>query len=156
MSASARAGVGVGVTFGIVSIASAAGFYLWRRRRNQKYESNKRGGGLFRFNRSKTAKSDAEWEIGDAETVEILRGASARTVSRSDSRSTRPSRDGSGGSGGDTGKLQILKVGMRVPTRPNPALTSNPPISPSEFPTPPSSRGYLGSEQKASGWPLSV
>lgn len=81
-------------------------------------------------------------------------------MSRSDSRSTatRPSRDGGRGGEGFGEKvkpaLQIVKVGMRVPERPNLALTSNPPMpSPSQFPTPPSSRGKTDADQNAS-WPL--
>jgi hypothetical protein len=153
--------MGVGVTFGIISIAGMAGFYLWRRRQNQRYERDLGSGGLggfFMLNR-KNSKADAEWEVGNAEKVEIVRGASARTVSRSDS-SRKSSRDGgSRDGGGEKVGLSILKVGMRVPERPNPALTSNPPMpSPSQFPSPPSSRGTMSSlnekERKTSSWPL--
>lgn len=128
----------------------------------------------------KGEKSDPEWEIASAEKVEIVRGASARTVSRSDS-SRGPSRDGDGNgnagprnnstssasgprnnSTGAGGRQMVgsgvLKVGMKVgvPERKNVALTSNPPIpSPSQFPTPPSSSsGSLGSEKKTNSWPL--
>lgn len=194
MSSSAKAGMGIGVTFGLLSIASVTGLYLWRRRKNQRYNRSSPGGGgsgdglggffsfTRRFTRENEKKDDAEWEIASAEKVEIVRGASARTLSRSDSsRSGRPSRDGydvflgrdiegeeaKGAAAGDKGiALQILKVGMKVPARverPNPALTSNPPsflgprtmpTSPSMFPSPPSSRGTLGSEKKTSSWPL--
>ncbi|KAF2276991.1 uncharacterized protein EI97DRAFT_441760 [Westerdykella ornata] len=174
MSASARGGVGVGVAFAIISIAGLTGFILWRRYRNRHHwRKNNQAtvGGLgrfFPFNRTRTSKTDAEWEIGDAEKVEILRGASARTVSRSDSsRSMRPSGDmegrkaEDGSRSGPKPKLQIVKVGMWVPDRPHPALTSNPPlVSPSQFPRPPSGSsgsggsGGGGGGRKTSSWPL--
>lgn len=104
-------------------------------------------------------------EICNAEKVEIVRGASERTVSSRNGSYTR----GTGSLGRPGGEveptsgpkpgLQIVKVGMRVPER-NEALTSNPPLlpsepSPSQFPTPPGSRGFgLGEERKASNWPL--
>lgn len=109
--------------------------------------------------RQRTSKDDTEWEIVDAEKVEIVRGAEARTVSRSDSRGTLPSRDGAGADGTKLPQvgLHIVKVGMRLPDRTHPALTSNPPmVSPSEFPTPPSTRGYEGGSENRGSWPLPV
>jgi hypothetical protein len=188
MSASAKAGMGVGVTFGILSIAGAAGFYLWRRRQNKHYarQNSSSGGGLgglFSLNwRGEKKGKDDEWEIASAEKVEIVRGASARTLSRSDSRSTAhptitpspPSSSGTGGRNVGAGVgLEVVKVGMKVPDRKmihrdlgQAALRSNPPgpalglpVSPSAFPSPPSSSGSgggrsLASETKTSSWPL--
>ncbi|KAF2189175.1 hypothetical protein K469DRAFT_701764 [Zopfia rhizophila CBS 207.26] len=142
MSTSAKAGMGVGITFGILSVASISGFYLYRRRRNQRYGRDNTGGlgGFFILNR-KTAKSDDEWQIRSAEKVEIVRGASAKSVrtgSRSDSRGS--------GDGGKRVGLEVLKVGMRVPDRrPNPALTSNPPST---------SSSNMSKEEKTTSWPL--
>ncbi|KAF2661958.1 hypothetical protein K491DRAFT_673487 [Lophiostoma macrostomum CBS 122681] len=188
MSASAKAGMGVGVTFGILSVAGAAGFYLWRRRQNRHYarQNSSNGGGLggfFNLNWKGDKKGkDDEWEIASAEKVEIVRGASARTLSRSDSRSTAhptitptpPSSSGNGGRNvGPGAGMEVLKVGMKVPDRKliggdlgQAALRSNPPgpavglpVSPSAFPSPPSSRGSgvggtLATEKKTNSWPL--
>lgn len=184
MSASAQAGMGVGITFGVLSVAGATGLYLWRRRRNQRFDRStrsgrRRGGGLggfFRMRSPFNSKHDAEWSIESAEQVEIVRGASARSVSTGGSRGdSRGSADGkpssaaagAGGTGNEKIGLEVLKIGMRVPDRkPNPALTSNPPVSPGQFPTPPSSRGSASAgapapaegaerkEGKTSSWPL--
>jgi hypothetical protein len=181
MSAAEQAGMGIGITFGILSIAGATGLYLWRRRRNQCLERdglprNNATGGLGRFfklnSRADTPSNhDPEWSVeSSASKVEIMRGGSLRSIRtgtglHSDTPpstfplpgTTRPplsfsqSTAGGGGAG-----LEVLKVGMRIPDRKhNLALTSNPPISPSVFPTPPNSSGKdKKSGGSTSSWPL--
>lgn len=168
MSASQQAGMGVGITFGILSVAGVTGVYLWRRRRNQRLArdtySRSGGGGLggfFKLRSRTDSKNDPEWSIESASKVEIMHGGSAKSVrtgSRSDSRGSLSPIGVSAPLPEKVG-LEVLKVGMKVPDRkPNPALTSNPPVSPSAFPSPPSSRGSpdggARKEGKTSSWPL--
>ncbi|KAH7138458.1 hypothetical protein B0J11DRAFT_500678 [Dendryphion nanum] len=149
MNSSTRAGIGIGVTLSIVSIAAIAGIFLYRRRRNRRHARtdippSSRGfgsfGGFLLLNRDKSSSqpSDQEWIIESAEKVEIVRGASARTLSRSDSRSRVSATPNE--------NVGVLKVGMtimsseaeaearreRVGNLYNAALTSNPPSLPEE------------------------
>lgn len=79
-----------------------------------------------------------EWEIASAEQVEIVRGASARTVSRSESRSKEMGgamAEEEGGGKGTKGESyeEIMKVGLQIPEAtwaPNSALNSHPPSWP--------------------------
>ncbi|KAF2017533.1 hypothetical protein BU24DRAFT_152190 [Aaosphaeria arxii CBS 175.79] len=181
MSASARAGVGVGVTLGIIGIASVTGLYLYRRRKNRlstrkggeiSSSQHRRWGGGFGFkryfmlSRGKNTPKDTEWSIESAAHVEIVRGANARTISRSDSNSNS-NRDDTPPP--PTREEGVLKVGMTVPIveryYKNPALTSNPPslpndspLSPSAFPKPPRTYGNnintKHRNDKTGSWPL--
>ncbi|KAF2268276.1 hypothetical protein CC78DRAFT_589293 [Lojkania enalia] len=146
MSPAARAGLGVGISFGLISIASIIGLYIYRRRKSRvplssasHTSSSDLLGGFFHFARTKTRDDDAEWSIHSAEKIEIVRGASSvRTGSRSDSRGSAISSSG-GGKG-----IKIERVGLDVfPERrtPNPALTSNPVVG-----SPP--------DIKKASWPL--
>ncbi|KAF2006731.1 hypothetical protein P154DRAFT_615430 [Amniculicola lignicola CBS 123094] len=141
MSPSARAGLGLGVTFGLISVASITGFYLYRRYMNKHQPSRtsariplwKPKRGWFNFRKDKSPPKDIEWEIASAEKVEIVRGASARTMNRSDSKRE-------GGNGGIVGEgnsegpyVEIMRVGLQIPERtrpPNSGLNMHPPSWP--------------------------
>lgn len=169
MSPSARAGVGVGITFGVLSIAGMAGLYLWRRHRNQQGHDDKTTseqcnilGKFFGLKKYKDNKQDPEWSIESAEKVPIvknMRAQSVSTVSRSDSRSSDTPRPGTGSVGTNTSVVPPRRnVGLS-----NTALRSHP-ITPdaSAFPIPPSftvntkmsENVPKEKEQKSGNWPL--
>jgi hypothetical protein len=100
MSAMVQVGMGIGITFGAMSLAGVAGLYLWRRRRNsrdsngnnnhsEKADYRDRLAKVFSFKRHRDTKDDAEWSIESAEKISIvknMRVQSVNTVSRSNSR----------------------------------------------------------------------
>ncbi|KAJ4358258.1 uncharacterized protein N0V89_002838 [Didymosphaeria variabile] len=170
LSPGEKAGVGVGITFAVLVIAGAIAYELFRRRKMKARE--RRGGetdsqdpgpprrnfalkSFFGPNNNHEKRSDPEWSIESAEEMSIVRAGSVKSV-ESQARPITPPlpslpsgpRFGLAGSG-----TEVVKVGMTVPERkPTPkladmALRSNPPVSPSSFPSPPRA-GKTGS------WPL--
>ncbi|KAJ4292801.1 hypothetical protein N0V90_009464 [Kalmusia sp. IMI 367209] len=166
MSAGEKAGIGIGITFAVLVIAGAIAYELYRRRnitgKASISDSPRRSLALTGFfgptDRDKP-KSDPEWSIESASKVSIMRAGSVKSVS-SHSRSTTPPLpplhpylpSGPKLAGG----TEVVKVGMTMPER-KPAnglaglaLRSNPPVSPSAFPSPPDAKG----REKTGSWPL--
>ncbi|KAF2450675.1 hypothetical protein P171DRAFT_439285 [Karstenula rhodostoma CBS 690.94] len=170
LSAGEKAGVGIGIALAILAIFGAIAYELYRRREMKAREplgSQYEGPphrrlvltGAFKSYfgpRNKgEQKGDPEWSIESAEKVFIVRAGSIKSVESQPRPMTpplpslplsgpRPALSGSG--------TELLKVGMTVPERkPTPRLAdlalSNPPVSPSSFPSPPRA-GKNGS------WPL--
>jgi hypothetical protein len=171
MSASAMAGVGVGITFGVLSIAGIAGFYLWRRYRSHQGNDDTTTaaeqcnilGKFFGMKKYKDNKQDPEWSIESAEKVPIvknMRAQSISTVSRSNSQGSDGQRPGTRAGPGPGVNSTVVpprrNVGMQ-----NTALKSHP-VTPdaSAFPVPPSFPGgakmgdEAAREEKPSNWPL--
>ncbi|OCL04402.1 hypothetical protein AOQ84DRAFT_367554 [Glonium stellatum] len=73
MPASAKAGMGVGITFGILSIAGISVFYLFRRRQNNRYNRDNGLGDFF-------SPTFGNFEIRNAEKVEIFKGVHAERI----------------------------------------------------------------------------
>ncbi|CAO2657990.1 Nn.00g072500.m01.CDS01 [Neocucurbitaria sp. VM-36] len=168
MSSASMAGMGVGVTFGVLSIAGAVGFFLWRRRQNQRSDNTSDNseesnilGKLLGLKKYKDNKGDPEWSIESAEKVTIgknMRAESVSTSSRSNSRGSDGSKPGSG-----AGRVNPSVVpSRRKLSMPTTALGSHP-LTPdiSSFPLPPTSSADVkasGSglgEEKRANWPLS-
>jgi hypothetical protein len=168
--------MGIGVTFGILSFASAAGlgFYLWRRRRNTRQltindkdsGTSSGSGGLSSFlafgrwkRSSKKEKVDAEWSIESASKVEIVRGANTEIVSRGSNTNTTPPVPNFN-TMFPAADIAVPKARLPPLRLNNLALTSNPPTLPrlDEFPSPPSSAGgnslHIQTQKKTNSWPL--
>ncbi|KAF1851500.1 uncharacterized protein K460DRAFT_351417 [Cucurbitaria berberidis CBS 394.84] len=183
MTPIAKAGMGVGLTFSVLSIASIAGFFLWRRRRHHHQNQHSASDTDNESNHSAAAqpnepsnnilakffhpkkytdnKHDAEWSVESAQKVEFVKdmhAQSVRTASRGDSRG--------GLDGGQPGAgREVMNESGMLPRRklsmPNMALGSHP-ITPdvSAFPAPPTFAAGLqagersGKEEKRSNWPL--
>lgn len=173
MGPMAVAGVGVGLTFGVLSVAGVAGFFLYRRRQNQRHDDanndpdNSEESNILRklFGRKKynDNKGDPEWSIESAEKVAIsqnMRAQSVRTTSRTDSRGSDGSKSGTG-SDVSSVKRSVMPQRKKL-EMPNTALGSHP-ITPdiSSFPLPPTSLAAdvkasesTAQEEKKANWPL--
>lgn len=115
-----------GITFAIISIASIAGFILWRRYWKQASTKNASSFSphrtlkkLLKYKKRDHVEPDPEWSIEPAEKVEIvknLRAQSVSTISRSNSRSSDPQ---------PPAEVRNIYT-SRKPTIPNLALGSHP------------------------------
>lgn len=167
MSAGEKAGLGIGITLVLLAIAGAVVFFLLRRRKSSAVSGTegRRGlalGGFFGPKDGNKPKPDPEWSIESASKVSILRAGSVKSVS-SNARTATPTLPPPPRQFPLEPKLamgtEVVKVGMTVPDRKlssglaNLALRSNPPISPSAFPSPPESRER--EREDAPRWPLS-
>jgi hypothetical protein len=164
MTAMAQVGMGIGITFGAMSLAGVAGLYLWRRRRNShdsngsdndsdKADYRDRLAKVFSFKRQKDNKDDAEWSIESAEKVSIvknMRAQSVQTVSRSNSRGSD-----------NSDHIGVIPIAMRGRNM-TVALSSHPMtpsytgfvVKPSEANTEIPKMDPVQRELKPSGWPL--
>lgn len=175
LAASEKAGLGIGITLVILLIAGAVAYGLYRRRTMGAREplssetDGRIGGppprrtvlkdtlaGFFGSRDKNKDKGDPEWSIESAEQVSIVRAGSVKSIESQPRAMTPqlpdpalpPSRSALSGNG-----TELLKVGMTMPERiptqklADLALRSNPPVSPSLFPSPPRA-GKVGS------WPL--
>jgi hypothetical protein len=171
LSANEKAGVGIGITLAILTIAGAIAYQIYHRRTMKARERLGSEPGsqdsgpphrslaltsLFRPRDKREQNHDPEWSIESAEKISIIRAGSVKSVESQPRPITpqlpslplsepKPALAGSG--------TELLKVGMTIPERkPTPrladmALRSNPPVSPGSFPSPPRA-GNIGS------WPL--
>lgn len=171
LSAGEKAGMGIGITLALLLIGGVVAYELYRRRKAKQGErlGSETGsqiaprrrltlGGFFRTKDDGEQKSDPEWSIESASKVSMVRAGSVKSVV-SHTRSISPPLPvfvPSGPSSQDKvdGEMELVKVGMKVPDRKPPmglasmALRSNPPVSPSAFPSPPGA-------EKPGSWPLS-
>ncbi|KAL1612795.1 hypothetical protein SLS60_001024 [Paraconiothyrium brasiliense] len=170
LSAGEKAGVGIGITFAVLIVVGAFAYELYRRRRmkarvrrGSETDSQDAGPpnrnlalrGFFGPNDKHDKKHDPEWSIESAEKISIVRAGSVRSVESQARPLTPPLPNLPSGPrfAPASSGTEVVKVGMAVPERkPTPklvdmALRSNPPVSPSSFPSPPRP-GKTGS------WPL--
>lgn len=164
LSGGEKAGIGIGITFGVLVVIGAIVYELYRRRQMKARErlgsetgslddprrSLALAGFYFSGNNPNEPKSDPEWSIESASKVSMIRAGSIKSVD-SHARSASPPlpvqpdyllpRLKPGARKEDA--TEVVKVGMTIPERKptmelaGMALRSNPPVSPSAFPSPP-------------------
>jgi hypothetical protein len=160
MPPTVQIGLGVGIALCVLSLAGAAAFYLWQRRRTTNRNKTPRPSHhnvakeFLNFRRHKDNKDDAEWSIESVEKVAIVgkvRAQSVLTVSRSNSRRSNGTNEGG-----------TISIGMRG-RAPTMALNSHPmtpsytafDIGPSGMKLPLPKNDLKDEEElKSSSWPL--
>lgn len=172
LSTGGKAGMGIGITLALLLIGGAIVYGVYRRRKNKLGErlDSETGSqavprrslaltGFFRSKVNRESKNDPEWRIESASKVSMVRAGSVKSVG-SHTRSISPPlpiflpSEQTLHNRNDV-EMELVKVGMEVPDRKPPmglasmALRSNPPVSPSAFPSPPGA-------EKPGSWPLST